>query len=100
MDSEPQARAAADARRQPAVPAETEVRGDHGLRSPSAGVSESGATDDADRRRSVVAGPHLLPPAGSGGGLPGGDTVGPPPAPDRVGHALRAGALAHARRPA
>src|SRR5258707_1393711 len=55
MDSEPQARAAADARRQPAVPAETEVRGDHGLRSPSAGVSESGATDDADRRRSVVA---------------------------------------------
>src|SRR5260221_810982 len=99
MDSEPQARAAADARRQPAVPAETEVRGDHGLRSPSAGVSESGATDDADRRRSVVAGPDHLRPGGSGVRVPGGHTRGPLPARDRLGAGLYGQGMRHARTP-
>src|SRR6266851_1138240 len=100
MDGEPQARATADAGRQSALPAEAEVRGDHGLRSRSTGVSESGAADDADRHRSALAGRHHLRSAGSGVRLPGGDSGRLLAARDRLGVGLDAGGFAHAGSPA
>jgi hypothetical protein len=47
----------ADARGQPAVRAEAEVRGDHRLQPRAQGLSEPGAADDADRHGSTVAWP-------------------------------------------
>ena len=54
--------------------AAAEIRGDHALGARAAGVSESGARNDAERARSAVGGGYHLYSAADGVRLSGGDS--------------------------
>src|SRR5215469_17359438 len=72
LGGESQAGLPVDAGRQPAMCAEAEVRGDHGLESRPSGVSELGGGDGADWHRPVVGSRYHLHSAGESVRLPGG----------------------------
>ena len=74
MEGESQTRLPADARGQPAVRAEAEVRRDHRFQSRPQGLSEPGAHDDADRHRSALGGRYHLHSAARRVRLPGRDS--------------------------
>ena len=98
---QPQARAAADARRQPAGRRAESLRRHHRVGPRPAGLPEPGQAHEADRHQPVMGGRHHLHPAGAGVRLPGrgagcvlaqSGRLGAGPHPDRAPAAAGSGA--------